>query len=547
MRLLARFLPLVVLLGAAPRAEFKLEAVLPDSTLLFAELPSAATFREGFKKTRLYRFFQDEEVRAFFEEALEAGLRDIDGFRRELEAETGVALDRAWELADGQAALALTSIKPPTVLLTVECSGKRDVLLKLAAYARKAHDARSDRKAETWKLGEAEALSGRLPGGLPLNLAIVGDVLAIATSREALQALDAGRRQPPARPLGASSVFLKAREKSQAKDAFFYADVAGFVKGVQENLGPQERRAVAALGVDGFTFAAAGIALRETHVTERAFLGAGPERKGLAKFLSLKGAAPGFEAAPADALQFLSLSIDVAELYDTVLEIAQEADPPGAARLRDAIADFEQEAGLTLKGDLFPALGRGVSTYSAFPQDGLLPDGVSVFEIRDAARFDACLDAALRNLEATLGEVPFRGASIRFFRFKEPPLDDPARLLLSSLYFLREDGRVTVSAPLMGGLGGVNALKRHVLRRDQPRLSAAPAVRDWLGGRTGDASLVYYLDLERGFTALYNTVAPFALVFGDGLRDSGLDLMKLPLGETLGKHLSQIVHCVRVE
>jgi hypothetical protein len=74
-------------------------------------------------------------------------------------------------------------------------------------------------------------------------------------------------------------------------------------------------------------------------------------------------------------------------------------------------------------------------------------------------------------------------------------------------------------------------------------------VKDWLGGKTDDASLVLYVDLERGFTAFYNTVAPVSLFFRDFLRPSGagIDLLKLPLGETVGKYLAQVVHRVKVE
>jgi hypothetical protein len=547
-------LAVLALLAAAPRAGFRLEDRLPASTLVFAEIPSAAAFRDGFKKTRLYSFFKDEEIRAFAGETLDAALRDIEALTADFEKDTGVSLDKAWELPGGQVAFALPAFPAegaplPDALLTADCPGKRDVLLKIVAFARKSHDARSKTKAESYRIGDVDVLSGAFVTDVPWHLGVFGDVLAVGTTRSALERL-AG--PAPAAPLAKAAAFLAGREKSGAKEMFFFADVAGFVREAKAHLGDEEKKVVAALGLDGFTYAAGGLAFAEGKVVERFFLATGAERRGLAKFLSLKGAAPGFETAPADALHFVSLSIDLAELYDTTLEIAAQADPPAALRLKDQVADLERQAGVTLKGDLFPALGHAVSAYAALPGDGLLPEAVTTFQIRDAARFDAGLQAALRNIPAKLGTIDFKGRKIEYFLFDGPAGFDPTRMLLSNLYWMRDGDRLHVSGlvSLAWGFGSANSLKRHVLRRERPTLATAPAVKDWLGGKTDDASLVFYLDLERGFTAFYNTVAPITLFFRNGLRPApgaGVDLMKLPLGETVGKYLSQVVHRVKVE
>lgn len=538
----------LALLAGAPRAGFRLEERLPASTLVFAEVPSAAEFRAGFKKTPLYKFFQDDEVRAFAGETLDAALKTLQAATADFEKATGLSFERAWELPEGQIAFALPAFpaegeRTPDALLTADCPGKRDVLLKIVAFV-----AKSLKEPTAYKIGEIEVVSGALASGVSAHLAVVGDVLAVGTTESALKRLVG---PAPAAPLAKAPGFLKAREQSGAKEMFFFADIEGALREAGPKLAEHEKKMFAALGLDGFTTAAGGVAFGDGKVVERFFLGTRGERRGLAKFLSLKGAAPGFEAAPADALHFVSISIDLAELYDTVLEIAAQADPPAALRLKDQIAELERQAGVTLKGDLFPALGPAVSGYSALPGDGLLPEAVTTFRIRDAARFDACLQAALRNIPAKLGQMDFKGRKIEYFLFEGPAGFDPTRLLLSNLYWMREGDQLHVSGlvSLAWGFGSANSLKRHVLRREKPTLAAAPAPRDWLGGKTDEASLVFYLDLERGFTALYNTAAPLALFFRDVLHQggAGVDLMKLPLGETVGKYLSQAIHRVKVE
>jgi len=186
--------------------------------------------------------------------------------------------------------------------------------------------------------------------------------------------------------------------------------------------------------------------------------------------------------------------------------------------------------------------------YSALPPDGVIPDGVTGLEIRDAARFDKCLQAALKRLPAELGEMEFKGKKIQYFKFAERADFDPARMFLSTIYFLRDGDKLVVSS-FIGGFGAANALKRHVLRQERPNLATQPSVVSWMGGKTDGASLVVYLDIARAFTTYYNTLAPMTTYFKDMLRSegAGVDLMKLPLGETIGRYLGQTIHKVSVE
>lgn len=555
MRRGALLLPLL-LLGAASRAGFSLQDHLPETTLFFAETPSAGEFRAAFKKTPLYRFFQDEEVRAFGDGALAALLKDLDAIRKDFEKEFGLPWDQAWEIPTGQVAFAVPTLaqdedRQPDFVLSLDCPGRRATLLKVAGFV-KARAEKTGGKTESWKAGADEVLSGSFDTDFHWHLAVLDDVLLLTTWKGRMEQVVGAVRKGEPKPLGKSATLRRAREKAAAKEVFFYADLAAFVKEVEARLGEDEKRLVRALGLQGFTFASGGLSMGDRFVTERFFLGTTGERKGLARFLSLKGAAAGFDAAPDNALAFVSFSLDAAELYDTVLEVLKSADAIGQEQLLEQIERFEKEAGFSVKNDLFAAFGPRVWAYSALPAEGLLPDSVTCFEIKDAARFDKCLKAALKNLEAELGELRFRGKTIHYLRFPRPAEPfDPVRMFLSTIYYLREGDRLFVSSPasLAPGYGAANALKRHVLRQEKPRLSAQPSVRDWTGGKTGDASFVLYLDLERAFAAAYNTLAPFLAIFKEPVREAGVaaDLMKLPLGETLGKALGQTIHFVRVE
>jgi hypothetical protein len=547
LRRLALLLPLLAL-GAGRRAEFRLEAVLPETTLIFAETPSAPAFAEAFKKTPLAKLLDDEEVRAFAGDLLGDTLKSLNGGADDK--------DFRWERAlgnvSGQIAVAMPGLlkgdkKEPDFVLTLDSAGHDDFLKNGLARLRKNHE-KSGKKCTTWKAGDVEVIAFASQAELTFHAAVLGDVVLVATFKGTMEKMVEAIRGGQPKPLAKAPSFLKAREKAGAKEVFFYADVARFVKEAKEDLEEPDRKFVAALGLEGFTFAAGGLAIGDAGVTERFFVGTSGEKKGLAKFLSLKGPAAGFEVAPQDALQFVSISLELSELYDTVLEILKSADEFQQQRTLDSIAEFEKEAGFSLKNDLFPAFGPRIWWYSAFPTGSLLPDGITGFEIRDAARFDKCLDAVVKRLGVELASLDFKGKKIYYFKSLGPDNFDPARMFLSTVYFLREGNQLLVSS-LLGGLGAANGLKRHILRREQPTLATQPSVARWTNGKTDGASLVLYIDIARAFTAVYNTLGPVSLFFKEKLRTEkgGADLMKLPLGETLGKYLGQALTRVSVE
>jgi hypothetical protein len=549
---LKRLLLLVPLLalGAAPRAAFKLEEALPDTTLLFAETPSAPAFRDALKRTPLAKFFEDEEVRAFAGSLLRSTGELFGPFGA---GEGDFSWEKLFENISGQIAVGMPTLiagekKDPDFVVTIDCAGHLEAVKKAQELSRKKAEARTGKKPETWKAGDLEVTSFELPAGPAMHVALLGETVLFATWKPRIEKLAAAVKAGEPKPLAKSAVFAKAREKAAAKEVFFFADVAGFVREAKEDLEEPQRKFIAALGLDGFTFAAGGLSIADDRVNERFFLGSTGEKKGLAKFLSLKGPASGFEQAPQDALQYISFSIELGELYDTLLEMLKSVDEFQQQRTLDAVAEFEKEVGFSIKNDLFPAFGPRIWWYSALPADGLIPDGVTGFEIRDAARFDKCLQAVLKRLPAELGELDFKGKKINYFKFSERADFDPGRMFLSTVYFLREGDKVAVSS-LLGGFGAANALKRHVLRQEKPTLATQPSVARWMNGKTDGASLVVYLDLAKAFTTYYNTLAPVATLFKEMLRNEqgGVDLMKLPLGETIGKYLGQTIHKVSVE
>ncbi|MBI3857103.1 MAG: hypothetical protein HY293_15565, partial [Planctomycetes bacterium] len=179
---LALLLPLVAL-GAAPRAEFRLEAILPETTLLFAETPSAPAFREAFKKTPLAKFFEDEEVRTFAAGAFDSALQTFGAFGAGLDKDFSV--EKALEHLSGQVAFAMPSLvagekKEPDLVLAFDGAGHGDFHRRALAEIRKKYEEKSGKKAVAWKAGTDEVLGFELLPDVHLHLAILGETVVAA-------------------------------------------------------------------------------------------------------------------------------------------------------------------------------------------------------------------------------------------------------------------------------------------------------------------------------------------------------------------------------
>jgi len=426
---LALLVPLLAL-GASPRADFRLEAVLPETTLVFAEIPSAPAFRDAFRKTPLAKLLDDEEVRAFLGDAMTSTLRTLSPL-----AGAGDKADFSWEKMleniSGQIAVGMPTLvsgpkKEADFVLTIDCLGHKAWVDAAFDGVRKKYESTPGKKAEVWKSGDTDVAAYVIQTELTMHMARAGETAVFTTTKGTMEKVLAAIHGGQPKPLAKSASFLKARDKVAAKEVFVFADLAGFVREAKEDLEEHERKFIAALGLEGFTYAAGGLSVGDQGVNERFFVGTSGDRKGLAKFLSLKGAAAGFEVAPKDALQFASLSVELPELYDTLFEILKVADEFELQKTLDAIAEFEKDAGFSIKTDLFPAFGPRIWSYNALPPDSVIPDTIMGFEIRDAARFDKCLQAIVKRLSVERVEMDFKGRKISYFRFTTPgALEDP--------------------------------------------------------------------------------------------------------------------------
>lgn len=528
MKRLLLFALALVAAADTPKRGFRLEDRLPETTLAFVEIPDSPAFRDAFRGGRLHALFQDPDFKRFFEPAWSALVREYEELAREFEKSVGIPWEKAWDLADGQTAVALLSTKSgPDVVFSMDCTGQRATLLKGIEFLRGRVQ-----NTEVWSVAGCEVVSGRIAGDVEFHVTAFGDALVAATKQTTIASVLQGGGG-----LTKSERFQLAREKAPVKNGVFvYANLGALPGELENRVDPQM---VEALGLQSFTYAAGSVVPEGKRVTETFHVGVAGEKRGLAKLLSLKGEAHGLDLAPADVSHYLSLSIDLEELWSTTIEAIEAID----LDLLRQVRQFEREAGISIAKDLLPCFGPRITGTVLYPKDGLIPDGVTRYEIRDAAKLDQVLRTIGKNLQGEWASFEHDGVKIEYFR-PHASREEMVVFLVSTVYFVRTEthlyatGAASLLAPT--GTGSPNALKRLFARKNGATLADDAELRGWT---TEGASLVWYADFARGFLPLYNTAAPMTLMFRDAVRELklGPDLLDLPMGETIAKALSRAV------
>ena len=97
--------------GKAPAAA----TLLPDTTVLFLDVPDFRKSQKQFERTQAYALWQEPEVQAFLEKP-RAALRDLVGAGKNDSAATAFLQDRALNLPQGEVFLAITHVSPPPLV-----------------------------------------------------------------------------------------------------------------------------------------------------------------------------------------------------------------------------------------------------------------------------------------------------------------------------------------------------------------------------------------------------------------------------------------------
>lgn len=571
--------------GAGVRAELgkdrlPLENLVPADTVAFLTFPDMGKAREGFETTALHKIWEDAEV----QHAVDVLLGNVEKYREEFEQgfleETGVELDAALEIFDGQVSVALISLPGPEdrtpmpkAAFALDFGDHREQVEKLLTWGRKfLLENESGLEEITW---DAEGTTVNAIGDedMTLHWVLAGPTLLIANDKSVMEGMLARARDPSLDSLGKNETFGKVLEEVTPEGAaafLLYANIpvalaqGRALMGEDEEFQAQIDTILEATGARGLEALGFSVSFTDEGVRDRLYLHAPGPRTGAMRMLSPKVTAmPSLPLVPADAVAFSAMRVDLALAWDRALEMIQKIEPEMWEEINGEIERFEKDAGVMIRTDLLGSLGEEVCAWSAFPEGGgVLPYSVTTVALKDPVVFEATLERLYDALGMERREIEWMGHTLRYFVARLPEQEE-------AMPGHEEDGMMGGGMEVFPGFGGpemimmqltsfssyfidgstlytsslVQTLKDVIRKRGKKRetLAESPEFKELMARLPAEPGVVLYYDLRSTFYLIYNSILPFLQV-GEIFLRRGLNVpfetAALPTAEAIGRHLA---------
>ncbi|MDQ3803907.1 MAG: DUF3352 domain-containing protein, partial [Acidobacteriota bacterium] len=259
-------------------------------------------------------------------------------------------------------------------------------------------------------------------GGKGFTYAQTGSTLFLSNAADAVRrALDVRAGKTPS--LETNETFAQARARARYADGMFgYLDGAALTRLIDSApAGEQQHHGLAAfrqlfhgVGASGVQSVAFTSAFEDGRVAER-FVVVAPQRQGLLGTVASNPPTPQALLAlvPEDAVQVFDASISNApQSFDEMLALAdQAAAQAGKKSLSDALAEFTDKTGVSLRDDIVRSLGAEV----CFAQVGTGDEraGVLILGVRDEQAFAQVLEKFAAHKQRAVASREYRGATVR--------------------------------------------------------------------------------------------------------------------------------------
>ena len=508
--------------------------LLPESTLVFLDIPDLSKARADFSKTELYALWHEPEVQAFLAKPLAALHETIVNYGAPKES---AVMDEILDAAQGEVFLALTKINilptpSPALVLGVDTRHRR---LEVAAAM---HELQKRLKSsdpaihitESKFLGVNYAMWEARPG-ISICQASLDSLFVLTVGEDTMRdliACYAGQTPRNFTRLSASSKYRDVlQHTSRNKDFLAYVNV----QEILSLAGPFLALAPQTAGLYQ------KVSRLQTSAASMTFVNGGIEDIGLVSYSSdAPDVAPPVQRktlalTTPETLVYWTSSLNLPALYDQTMQSLSQA---GNANIMAGVGFFQQmlnNNGVRIREDLLQKIGPECALLLNWRPGTRAPDCAFVAEISSTNGILSALDGTMNALNsATLGDqsswddtefagqrlrtvhtktnlaAPTYAATDKFFLFASTP--DCARQLLAQL------------------------------RNANPTLTQNERyVQSTKSLPTGGSSYLY-ADLRGLFEPLYTTARQTWPERGE---NTLVDLKKLPATPTIAKHLFPFV------
>ena len=519
--------------GPAPKAA----SLLPESTLVFIDIPDLSQSRTDFAKTELYALWHEPEVQAFLEKPL-AAIQSVLASEGAPKEQNDLA-HRILDAMQGEVFLAVTRVTifpafNPGVVVGVDVRHKR-IEATASLYALENGLKRSypnGRFQEKKHLGVKYSVWETQPG-VQICHAWLNSLAVFTFGEDTLRdviACYAGQPPRDFKPLAASAKYQNVLRQAP-KDNEFLAYLN--LEEVLNLVGPLLALAPQTSGMYET------LARFQASAACMTFLDGGIEDVGLIAYAKLdpKPTPPTQRKTLAlttpETLVYFVGSADLGTAYDGAMQTLSQS---GNASVMLAITQFQQtlrSRGIRIREEVLQKLGPEFAIITRWPAGAPAPQFALVGEIADAVTVRPALDSAMDALkQASLGddtrfpwdETEYAGRTLRTVHVSAGVLA-PTYVMTDQFFFL-------ASTP-----DGARELVAHE-KDAQPTLAKSERYAQSMRRLPADGSSYIYADLRGLFEPLYGLGKPG---LSQWETNDFVDVTKLPRSETIAKHLFPFV------
>ncbi len=547
--------------SAAPQRRVEFAQVLPADVMAFFSVRDAAGAAERFQQTALYRIWREPEVQEFLQPLIVKAQRQLESLHANARRAGPV----------GQMALDLLKVKPDEIALAVlpPAQGAQPPAPRVAVVLA-MHEGVEKIDAifqillpmlmqppTGMKMGVAfkhedvlvkEYLFPRF--NVSAYYAVQGPRLLITTSKELMTQFLDGYRNPPAASLADSPAYAGLTKALRAApDAAVVFNVKAAFAAYEPLLTAAPPDVVSALegsGLKDIESIAWGLSIVGPGIRSATCVRAPGERRGFCALLDMPmGRKTLLNRIPAGALIAADANIDLGDAYDALVDLLRETNPVAYQQMQDRLAQWEKEAGVSVRADILGAVGDEAALYFAPPAEAALmvkvknPQMLTKVLLKGLqAACEASAPKCRRGRTEPLS-LTFEGVEIHYTAVRV------GQLVLWPAFAMRGDLCCMALNP--------QTLKTVLRRKPKPSLAESPTFRTAVKQVASSHVAVSYVDTAGLVRPLYDVLAAVVQLGADdgdlrlAQRRLGVDWGRLPSPDAIARHLFPFVESYSVD
>jgi hypothetical protein len=526
-----------------------LERYLPSKVLMFAKVRDASTLPEYFKKSPIFKIWQEKDIQSAIKEPYEKFKEMIEEGIEDFEEESELEVKKILEVFKGEVVFSLIDIDmkgmegrpgPPKIdlVFSVDAGEKKDQLTKIIEAGQKAiteaagqggpRASVSDYKGhKIHSLGDEDVMFSATWLGTKWVLAMQKSTLRGIIDRYKA-------KEKPADSLEANKDFVAVHKKcgNGKEEVFIYYDMANFIGKLKDTMPPEVGKVWAEMGMFESMTVGFGALLEADGTSREMSYVLAPKDHKMQKLIGKSKINTNLYVPAENIILWLSASYNWTEYFNYMMNIMAPAMREQGEDMAEVLKEIEETLGFKLEEELLKALKPTANLYVMLPQGGgAFPELAFTFDITD----DALLKKAIKKFAEKMGGKKLRSTDYRGHKIYYISIDE----------FIGEETEVpywpsfTHAKNMLLMASSPQVLKRMIGNLEKPVVPAGN-IKKVLEKTPKEARQFAYIDLKKSFSYVYNTVLPYIDKQHKEDMPPDFDLAKLPPVEVFTKHLSYL-------